>query len=211
MAEKINQPLAPANRHPRSDEESDTLQSKELRRKKRVKLAVYIAAFSVFQTVVILVFALTVMRVRTPKVRLGTVTFKNMTTGNLTSPFFDISFTTQVRVRNTNFGPYKYDSTNVTFTYQGVIVGRASIPKGKAGFRSTKKVSVMVYVNSNVLSSIPSLGSDLNAGVLTLNSHAKLRGKVELIFVLKKEELTEMNCTMNINISTEELRDLNCK
>jgi hypothetical protein len=116
-----------------------------------------------------------------------------------------------VRVRNTNFGPYKYDSTNVTFTYQGVIVGRVSIPKGKAGFRSTKKVSVMVYVNSNVLSSIPSLGSDLNAGVLTLNSHAKLRGKVELIFVMKKEELTEMNCTMNINISTEELQDLNCK
>jgi hypothetical protein len=99
MAEKTNQPLAPANRYPRSDEESDTLQSKELRRKKRVKLAVYIAAFAVFQTVVILVFALTVMRVRTPKVRLGTVTFKNMTTGNLTSPFFDISFTTQVRAR----------------------------------------------------------------------------------------------------------------
>jgi hypothetical protein len=68
----------------------------ELRRKKRIKLAVYIAASAVFLTLVIFVFALTVMRVRTPKVRLATVTFQDVNAGNLTSPFFDMTFTTQV-------------------------------------------------------------------------------------------------------------------
>lgn len=117
----------------------------------------------------------------------------------------------QVRVKNTNFGPYKYDGTNATFTYQGLTVGQVSIPKAKAGLRSTKTVSVTVYVNSNGLPSTSSLPSDLSAGVLTLNSHAKLNGKVELLFVKKKKKSTQMNCTMNINILTKELQDLNCK
>ena len=69
MAEKTNQqayPMAPATKQPRSDEESATLTSEELRRRKRIKLAIYIAAFAVFQTIVILVFVLIVMRVKTP-------------------------------------------------------------------------------------------------------------------------------------------------
>jgi hypothetical protein len=67
--------------YPTSDEElSGTFQSEELRRKKSIKLAMYIAAFVVFQTIVITVFALTVMRVKTPKVRLSTITVYNLNT-----------------------------------------------------------------------------------------------------------------------------------
>ena len=215
MAEKTNQqvyPLAPSNGNPRSDEESNTLQSKELKRKKRIKLAIYIAAFAVFQTIVILVFALTVMRVRTPKVRLGTdVTFSRLNTGNETSPSFDITFIAQVRVKNTNFGPYKYDNTAAIFTYQDVTVGTVTIPKGKAGLRSTKKVSVTVNVNSNALTTLSNLGNDLKNKVLTLNGQAKFTGKVELLFVMKKKKATEMNCTMIINLTSKALKDLICE
>ncbi|XP_050269138.1 late embryogenesis abundant protein At1g64065-like [Quercus robur] len=215
MAEKMNQqeyPLAPATRQSRSDEESSTLRSEELKRKKRIKLAIYIAAFAVFQTIVILVFALTVMRVKTPKVRLGTdVTFQNFKTGTQASPTFDLSFTTQVGVKNTNFGPYKFDSTIATFMYQGVTVGQVTIPKGKAGLRSTKKVGVIVNVDSNALSSTAGLGSELGAGVLTLNSQAKLSGKVELMFVMKKKKSAEMNCTMTIEVSTKAIQTMSCE
>ncbi|GMY30432.1 late embryogenesis abundant protein At1g64065-like [Fagus crenata] len=182
MAEKTNQqvyPLAPATKQPRSDEESGTLSSEELRRKKRIKLAIYIVAFVVLQTIVITVFALTVMRVKTPKVRLdSTVTFQNFNAGNQAQPSFDITFETQVRVKNTNFGPYKYDSTNATFMYQGVTVGQVIIPKG--------------------------------TGVLTLNSLAKLSGKVELMFVMKKKKAAEMNCTMTIDLKTNAVRSMIC-
>ncbi|XP_075634808.1 late embryogenesis abundant protein At1g64065-like [Castanea sativa] len=216
MAEKTNQqvyPLAPSNGNPRSDEESNTLQSKELKRKKRVKLAIYIAAFAVFQTIVILVFALTVMRVRTPKVRLGTdVTFSKLnTTGNDTSPSINITFIAQVRVKNTNFGPYKYDDTTAIFTYQNVKVGEVTIPKGKAGLRSTKKVSVTVDLNSDALQTTPSLGNDLKNGVLTLNGRAKFTGKVELMFVMKKKKATEMNCKMIIDSTSKTLKELICE
>ncbi|KAG2714993.1 hypothetical protein I3760_03G055500 [Carya illinoinensis] len=216
MAEKVNQqvyPSAPTNKQPSRDEESATsLSVQELRKKKRIKLGIYIAVFVVFQVIVITAFSLTVMRVKTPKVRLGTVKLQDVKTGNQTSPSFDISFTTQVRIKNTNFGPYKYESTNVTFTYQGVTVGQVSIPKGKAGFRSTKKVTVTVSVNSNALpisTTSTSLKSELGAEVLTLKSHAKLSGKVELMFVMKKKKAAEMNCTMPIALLTKAVQ-LNC-
>ncbi|KAL0015893.1 hypothetical protein SO802_002962 [Lithocarpus litseifolius] len=215
MAEKTNQqvyPFTPATKQPRNDEESGALTSEqELKRKKRIKLAISIAAFAVFQTIVILVFVLTVMRVKTPKVRLGTdVTFQNFSTGTQASPAFDLSFTTQVQVKNTNFGPYKFDSTIATFTYQGVTVGQVIIPMGKAGLRSTKKVGVTVNVNSNALPSTTNLGSELSAHVLTLNSHAKLSGKVELMFIMKKKKSAEMNCTMTIDLSTKAVQSMIC-
>ena len=60
--------------YPKSDEElaTPTFDSKEVRRKNRIKLAINIAAFVVFQIIVSLVFSLIVMRFRTPKVTLGT-------------------------------------------------------------------------------------------------------------------------------------------
>ncbi|KAL0015892.1 hypothetical protein SO802_002961 [Lithocarpus litseifolius] len=163
------------------------------------------------QTIVILVFALTVMRVKTPKVRLGTdITFQNFSAGTQASPSFDLSFTTQLRVKNKNFGPYKFDSSIATFMYQGVTVGQVTIPKSKAGLQSTKKVGVTVNVNSNALPSTTNLGSELGAGVLTLNSHAKISGKVELMFVMKKKKSAEMNRTMTIHLSTKAVQSMIC-
>ncbi|EOY24871.1 Late embryogenesis abundant hydroxyproline-rich glycofamily protein, putative [Theobroma cacao] len=215
MAEKDQQvhPLAPANGHPRSDEESASLQSKELKRKKRIKYAVYIAAFAVFQTVVILIFALTVMRVKNPKVRIGKVTVETMETSNTeAAASFNLRFITQVTVKNTNFGHYKFDNATMSFLYDGVMVGEAIIPKARARARSTKKLDVTVEVNSSALTSTTTgLGSELSSSVLTLNSQAKLKGKVELMKVMKKKKSPEMNCTLIFNVSTRSLQDLKCK
>ncbi|XP_050251005.1 late embryogenesis abundant protein At1g64065-like [Quercus robur] len=192
--------------------EYGTLTSDELRRKKRIKLAIHISAFAVFQTIVILVFALIVMRVKTPKVRLGTnITEEMKPKKSQASPYFDLSFTTQVGIKNTNFGPYKYDSNIATFMYQGVTIGQVTIPKGKAGLRSTKKVTVTVNVNSNALSSTTVLGIELGAGVLALNGQAKLSGKVELMFVMKKKKSVEMNCSMTIDLSSKAIQSMICE
>ncbi|KAG6688488.1 hypothetical protein I3843_11G125700 [Carya illinoinensis] len=217
---KTEHPLAPANTYPRSDEESNTSQSDEqLKRKKRIRLAMYIAAFAVFQTIVIVIFSLTVLKVKTPKLRLSsTAEFLKLNTSTSTGgstqaspPFFDIRFITQVRVKNTNFGPYKYDSTNATFLYQGVTVGEFIIPKGKARMLSTKKVDVTVNLNSNDIKSTMSLGSELETGLLKLDSQAKLSGKVELMFVMKKKKSAQMNCTVSIHLSNRAFQDLSCK
>ncbi|XVE64765.1 hypothetical protein DITRI_Ditri07aG0128100 [Diplodiscus trichospermus] len=217
MAEKEQQvhPLAPANDHPRSDEESASLQAIELKRKKRIKYAVYIAAFAVFQTAVILGFALTVMRVKNPKVRIGKITIETMETNNTSAAAaaasFDLKFTAQVTVKNTNFGHYKFDNSTLRFLYDGVTVGVAVIPKARAKARSTKRLDVTVEVNSRALTSTTALGSELSSNVLTLKSQAKLKGKVELMKVMKKSKSPEMNCTLTFNVSSKKLQDLKCK
>ncbi|KAM1185514.1 hypothetical protein ACFX2G_015116 [Malus domestica] len=210
MAEKNQQvyPLAPANGYTRSDAES--LESaNEMKRKKRIKLAIYIGIFIVFQIMVITAISLTIMKVKTPKVRLGNINVQDLNSVPAT-PSFNTKFTAQIRVKNTNFGPYKYDAGIVTFLYQGATVGQVSIPKSKAGMLSTKKINVEVSLSSSALSGT-NLGSEMSNGVLTLNSAAKLTGKVELMFIMKKKKSSTMDCTMAFDLSSKTLKSLQCK
>ena len=197
-------PPAPASGHPRSDHES--LSEKEEKRKKRMKWAAYIAAFSVFQVIVILVFVLVIMRVRRPRFRIGQFAIDDVQiSSNQSSPGFNLSFTAPIRVKNTNFGPYKYDATTVTFMYGGSPIGTADVPKSKANFKSTKKIDLKVNLTSTAAV------TDLNSGNLTITSYGKMNGKVEFMFILKKKKATEMNCTMMINAQAKKVQDVNCK
>ncbi|KAL6181886.1 hypothetical protein ACLB2K_048534 [Fragaria x ananassa] len=211
MAEKTHQayPLAPANGYTRGDGESLVSQD-ELKRRKRIRLFTYVGIFIVFQIIVMTVFGLTVMKVKTPKVRLGEINVLDFKSVPAT-PSFDTTFTTQIRVKNTNWGPYKFDASTVTFMYQGVAVGQVTVPKSKAGMRSTKKMNVDVSLNANGLPSSSNFGSELNSGVLTLNSQAKLVGKVDLMLIMKKKKSATMDCMIGFDLSTKTVKSLQCK
>ncbi|PON39880.1 Late embryogenesis abundant protein [Parasponia andersonii] len=208
MAEKNQE----GNGYTKRDEELATLQSDELKRKKRIKLAIYIAIFAVFQVIVITVFGLVVMRAKSPKLRLSNnIDFHNLNIVNVgSSPSFDINFSTQVRVKNSNFGPYKFDNTTAIFTYGGATVGHVIIPKGKAGLKSTKKINVIVSLSSSQLPNTADLGTELAAGTLTLSTTVKMTGKVELMLIMKKKKSANMNCTIIIDVNQKKLRNLEC-
>jgi hypothetical protein len=212
MAEKIKQALASVKGYTtRKDEELPTFQSEEeLKRQKRIKLFTYIGIFIVFQIIVMTVFGLTVMKVKTPKVRLGAISVQNLTSVPAT-PSFSTSFTTQIRVKNTNWGPYKFDAGTATFMYQGVAVGQISFPKSKAGMRSTKKIDVVMSLSSDELPSSTNLGTELNSGVLTLTSQAKLTGKVELMLIMKKKKSAIMDCSIAFDLASKTVQSLQCK
>ncbi|XP_068306779.1 late embryogenesis abundant protein At1g64065-like [Pyrus communis] len=211
MAEKTQQayPSAPENHgYQRSDAES-LLSADELKRKKRIKLAIYVAIFIVFQIIVITVISLTVMKVKTPKVRLGKINVQQLNFVTAT-PSFDTKFTTQIKVKNTNWGPYKFDASTVKFMYQGTAVGQVVIPKSKAGMLSTKKMNVEVSLSLSALSG-SNLGTELGSGVLTLNSTAMVTGKVELMLIMKKKKSSTMDCTVAFDLSSKTLKNLECK
>ncbi|KAK9927085.1 hypothetical protein M0R45_024287 [Rubus argutus] len=202
MADKNQQvyPLAPANGYTRSDGES--LSEDELKRKKRIKCFAYIGIFIVFQMAVIAVFGLTVMKVKTPKVRLGDSTLSGFTSSSTGTP----TFNTQIRIKNTNWGPYKYDAGTVTFLYQNVTVGTADVPKGKAGMRGTKKISVNATLDASALPSGSTLGNEL-----TLSTAAQLTGKVELMLIMKKKKSASMSCTIVIDVPGKSVKSVECK
>ncbi|KAM5573377.1 hypothetical protein ABKV19_013088 [Rosa sericea] len=211
MAEKTDQayPIAPANGYTRSDGES-LVSEDELKRKKRIKLFTYIGIFIVFQIIVMTVLGLTVMKVKTPKARLGEISVQTLNSVP-TTPSFDAKFTTQIRIKNTNWGPYKFDAGSATFLYQGVTIGQVAIPKSKAGMLSTKKINVEVSVDTNALPSSSTLGSELNSGVLTLTSQVQLKGKVELMLIMKKKKNAAMDCTIAFDLSSKTVKTLHCK
>ncbi|KAK9927104.1 hypothetical protein M0R45_024306 [Rubus argutus] len=211
MAEKTHQayPTAQENGYTRSDGESFVSED-ELKRQKRIKLFAYIGIFIVFQIIVMTVFGLTVMKVKTPKARLGEISVQSLTSVPAT-PSFNTKFTTQIRIKNTNWGPYKFDAGTATFLYQGATIGKVDIPKSKAGMRSTKKINVEVSLNADALPSSSKLGSELSSGVLTLTSQVQLKGKVELMLIMKKNKNASMDCTIAFDLSSKTVKSLQCK
>ncbi|XP_009334503.2 uncharacterized protein LOC103927319 [Pyrus x bretschneideri] len=209
VAEKYHQ-LEPATGHSGDDHEaSATTQSEELKRQKRIKMYKYIGIFIVFQIVVMSVFGMTVMKVKSPKIRLGNIYVQSLNSVPA-APSFDMSFVTQIRVRNLNWGTYKFNAGTATFMYQGVPVGQVVIPNSKVGMRSTKKIDVVVSVNSAALPSNSALGSELSNGLLMLSSQAKLSGKVTLMMIMKKNKSAEMGCSMVFNLAAKSVQNLDC-
>ncbi|KAB2608704.1 hypothetical protein D8674_011872 [Pyrus ussuriensis x Pyrus communis] len=142
------------------------------------------------------------MKVKTPKVRLGNINVQALNSVLATSSF-DAKFTTQLRVKNTNWGPYKFDAGTVTFLYQRVDVRQVFIPKSKAGMLSTKKIDVEVSLNLNALPSRSVLGTKLSRWVLTLSNQTILTGKVELMFIMKKKKSAIIDYTMTFDLSAK--------
>ncbi|KAL2543716.1 Late embryogenesis abundant (LEA) hydroxyproline-rich glycoprotein family [Forsythia ovata] len=176
----------------------------------KTKCLAYVAAFIVFQTAIILVFALTVMKIKSPKIRFNAIAVESFNSNSTNSPSINMQLLTQITVKNTNFGHFKYDNSTLTILYNGMPVGEAVIPRGRAKARKTKKFNISVGVSSDRLSGNTNLGNDMNSGILRLSSHAKVSGKVHLMKVIKKKKSGEMNCDWNINLANRQIQDLKC-
>ncbi|KAK4384916.1 hypothetical protein Sango_2615600 [Sesamum angolense] len=193
MTEKQPQlayPMAPAaNGYSRSDAEAGAHDAREQRKKKRTKCLLYIVLFAIFQA----------------------ATFENINAGTPASPAFSARMNTELGVKNANFGRYKYRNTTVVFFYRDTPVGQAILQNSRVNWRATKKIDVAVDLNLGNAAANSQLGSDLSAGIVPITSQARMTGRVELVFVMKKNKATEMKCNMEIVTATQQLRNIVCK
>lgn len=196
------QPLAPAYTYPRSIDAEAAHDGAELRKKKRTKCILYIAVFAIFQIAVITVFALTVMKVKTPKFRIREATLSDLTAG---ADALRATLSAELAVKNANFGPYKYRSTTVEFFYRGAKIGEALVPGSKANWKTTKEISAAAVELD--LSGDPRLPGE----VVRITSSAKMEGKVEMLFFMKKDRSTEMNCSMDIVTASRTVENVECE
>lgn len=178
---------------------------------KNKKCLGYVAIFIVFQIIVITIFALTVMKVKGPKVRFQTVAVENVKSGSSNSTSFSMDLVTKFAVKNTNFGQFKYPNSTVTILYGGQEIGSADVPSNKAKLRSTRRTDITISINSEKLSGSTTLASDISSGALNLTSECTLKGKVELLKIMKKNKSGKMNCTMSLHLSTNTIQNLKCK
>ncbi|KAF8413665.1 hypothetical protein HHK36_001657 [Tetracentron sinense] len=163
------------------------------------------------ETIIILVFALTVMRIKTPDLKLRSVIIQNLNIVPGASPSFSTTLIGQMTVKNKNFGHYTFDNSRVTVSYGGNTVGETQKAKGCAKARNTRKMNITMEVSSEKLWSNSNLSNDVSSGMLIVSSHAELSGKVQLMKIMKKRKTAEMNCIMKVYLTSQAIEDLNCE
>ncbi|PIN01556.1 hypothetical protein CDL12_25931 [Handroanthus impetiginosus] len=175
------------------------------------KCLAYVAAFVVFQTAIILIFALTVMKVRSPKIRFNVIAVESFSSNNSTTSSINMRLLAQVDIKNTNFGHFKYNNSTLTVLYDGVPLGEVVIPQGRAKARKTRRFNVAVDLSSERLSGNGNnLGNDINSGILRLRSEGRVSGKVHLMKIIKRNKSGVMNCDWSINLGTRQVENLRC-
>ncbi|CAI9762445.1 unnamed protein product [Fraxinus pennsylvanica] len=177
----------------------------------RRKILSYIVAGIILQMLIILVFVLIFLRIRSPKVRFKALTVENINANSAGSPSFSMKLAAQVTVKNPNFGHFKFRDSPISIFYKGTLVGESYLPKRRARARSTEKMNIAISVDSKEVSSSSSLRSDINSGKIPLSSKATLYGKVHLFKVIKKKKTAKMDCTMDVNIKANTIENLKCK
>ncbi|XP_051143434.1 uncharacterized protein LOC127259866 [Andrographis paniculata] len=174
-----------------------------------IKCLLYLIVFLVFHAVIILVFALVITKVRTPKFHVRTVTFRNVTQQSNGS--FTAVATAELSLRNANFGRYRYRSTTVAFFYKGMQVGAAEVAASSVGWQSTKKLEATAADWKLGVAAEDLPAGYLPAGALHVTSRAVLVGRVEVIFVMKKKRSAEMECGMDVVAALPEVRNVVCR
>ncbi|KAL8053925.1 hypothetical protein ABFX02_05G104800 [Erythranthe guttata] len=152
-------------------------------KKSSKKCLAYVAVFVVFQAAVIMVLALTVMKIKSPKIRFSAIAVESFSSSNNgnnagSTPSINMKLLTQLTIKNTNFGQFKYDNATLAILYNGVQLGEAVIPRGR---------------------------------VERLSSQARVNGKVHLMKIIKKNKSGNMNCDWIVNLATRMVENLNCK
>ncbi|XP_074352818.1 late embryogenesis abundant protein At1g64065-like [Apium graveolens] len=204
-------PLACTSCHARLEEEIASSE-KQTKLKNRLKYYLFIVALTALETGIILLFALTVLKFKTPNFRVRAVAVQTLRVGNTSNPYFSIAFKAEFNVKNRNFGHFSYHNTTVYFYYEDVRVGRAFIHKSRVDARSTRKFYISVKLTSSYVSRSSILFlQDLNAGVLPISMQSKLRGRVTVLKLLKNDRATNLNCNMDVVVKKRQLRNLKCK
>ncbi|ESR52692.1 Late embryogenesis abundant protein [Citrus sinensis] len=204
-------PLAPPrNEYPRSDQEYAPAVIESQR--KSSKCLVYVLVTIVTVSAALLISASIFLRPNTPEVQLESVTVKNLSHGNGTSPSFNVTLVTELTIDNENYGYFEYKNCSGSVFYGSVTVGDVKIRDGRVEAREVKRINVTVDVDvrSNGNLDNQNLSSDRNSGIVKLNSYAKLHGNVNLFNVLKKTKTPELDCSMNLVLARRAVEDLVC-
>ncbi|KAI3749065.1 hypothetical protein L6452_12620 [Arctium lappa] len=187
---------------------SSTQTFDDFKRRRRAKWASYIIGGVIFQIFIILVLLYVLLRVRSIKVYLHSTEFENFRTANGFSPSFSSLLHTQVSIKNSNFGHYKYQNSSVVLAYRGTHIGEAGFGNGWAKARSVEKINVTVAVSSKMWWGI--LSGNGGSGTIPLTASAQVTGKIHILKIVRRRKLAPMNCTMDVDIRTQFIHDLFC-
>ncbi|KAF8013364.1 hypothetical protein BT93_I1262 [Corymbia citriodora subsp. variegata] len=214
-------PIAPTGSRPRSDDVELAPFAKpppRLHQRRSSKCFVYALALIVLLCAAFLGFALTVLRVKTPQLRLRRLDVKNLDYSSASSSaYLSAALVGEAVLKNPNFGKFEFSNgTAVSVIYGGGVLGGGKIEEGgRAGARERERVTMKMEVRSSELAADDvdrsrNLTIDVGSGTVRLTSYAKMRGRVTVLGWIKRWRTAEMNCTMSLELPGRIVRDLRC-
>ncbi|CAN6710883.1 unnamed protein product [Malus baccata var. baccata] len=123
------------------------------------------------QTVVIIIFAFTVFRVKNTKIKLNKVTItrlKLINNSTIPKPDSKISLTADVSMKNPNVASFRYRAVPLSHS-----------PLGVSRAQRTMRMNVIVDIITNSLTSNPNVRSGVESGLITMSSHFRILGRVK--------------------------------
>lgn len=181
---------------------------------KSSKCLVYILIIVVFHSIILFVFRLIVLPFKSPKVHISHITIQNLRYEIASLASLNTTMVAEIQVYNKNFGPFKFQNSSTTLLYRNITIGVANIYEGRVEGRERKRMNMSLQVRANKLLSDYNLNlsSDIDSGLVKYSSdHAKLKGEVRLLKIIKQRRTAEMNCTMSLNLTSQEVQDLLCQ
>ncbi|XP_065864329.1 uncharacterized protein [Euphorbia lathyris] len=209
-------PLAPAADRTSSDDEETAIHlKKKIRRKRCIQCCGCISAVILLLAITVVVLFFTVFRMKEPVIVLNGVTITKLEPMNNTTtipkPGTNVSVIADVSVKNKNIASFKYGDTTSQLYYDGVLVGEARGPPGKARARRTLRMNVTVDIIADKLIGSPKLRSEVGSGLLSMDSYSKIPGRVKMLNFIKKHVTVKMNCSVTINITSQAIVSQKCK
>lgn len=159
-----------------------------------------------------MILFLTVLKVKKPKIKLKNFTIKGLDDVNPLNlvPTTNLTLIADLSVKNPNIASFKFKNGTTEIYYKNVQVVDAQIPPGNAKARKTIRINVTMDFMLEKILSVPGLVGDLTVGSMPLKTKTGIKGKVDIIGIIKKTVAVKLNCSLIFIIANQTIRDQKC-
>uniref|UniRef100_A0A0E0L4V3 Late embryogenesis abundant protein LEA-2 subgroup domain-containing protein n=1 Tax=Oryza punctata TaxID=4537 RepID=A0A0E0L4V3_ORYPU len=154
---------------------------------------------------VILVLALTVFRVKDPRITMNGVWVTAISTGpgagGRGTVATNATLTADVSVKNPNAASLRFSRSETDVYYKGQTVSVAYVPAGSVGADRTVRMNVTLDLLADRLASVLN-GTGLILGQeYDLTTYTAMRAKVNVLGIIKKSLDVRMNCSVILDVA----------
>ncbi|XP_050234252.1 uncharacterized protein LOC126682542 [Mercurialis annua] len=165
--------------------------------------------------IVIVILALTIFKVKQPKVELVSASLNGIApriSFPLMNVQLNISLDLELLVNNRNYASFKHGVGKSFLMYQGKQVGEADLSAGLIPSRGTVTLPCRLTIQVDELASdMGNLIRDIMAGQLVMETHTTIPGRVTILGFVKKHAVAISDCRFTVAFPSMEILSQQCK
>uniref|UniRef100_A0A0C9QMZ1 TSA: Wollemia nobilis Ref_Wollemi_Transcript_19987_1306 transcribed RNA sequence n=1 Tax=Wollemia nobilis TaxID=56998 RepID=A0A0C9QMZ1_9CONI len=169
--------------------------------------------FTLVLAIVCIILAVTVFKVRNPRVTVNSVAVDGFHVKvDLMGFKLDANVTLDLNlsVKNRNKASFKFGNSTAQLYYRGTNVGEALIPAGKINADETINMNTTVKIDAGRLILNGHLMGDVSSGIFPLSTFTRISGRVNVLNIFKHHAVSSSFCNVSIAISNGTVVNEHC-